>query len=248
MPITVATPVADPVPRPSRAVHRVLHDSAHEALRREFGRMPALFAASAEADLAVRLRVVSHARELIAALRTHSTLEHDLFVQQARAGSPVDHDALDRLTAQRAALEGRVVRIEGQLDGFPLLDAAALSKTFTALADAVDLHLRSEELTTVAEEQDALAVEAWSRFITRARMSVAPRRQLTWFGHLLEGVAPADRARVVETLPAPIRTVWRLAGERRFGAELAVLDAIAAGRVRRTFLGHGVHTFGTVTA
>ncbi|GAB2487474.1 hypothetical protein [Jatrophihabitans fulvus] len=181
-------PAAYPAPAEAVAHHRL-----HRVLPRELRRLPGLFAALPATDLTVRVRVATHARELLTVTRAH-----------LRPG-----EGPSREIAELAS------RAETLLARFPVFDTSALGRCFGQLADVAG---RSG---WCAGPRSDLG------------LGLVPRpRRLALVGRLLDGAHPEEKAAVVAALPGPLRSAWTVAGERRHRAELAVLDAIAAGTRR----------------
>ena len=65
----------------------------------------------------------------------------------------------------------------------------------------------------------------WRALGERARAHTPKDKQFMMLGALLEEATPAETARLLAPIPAPIRLLWRLVGRRAYVRRMAELRA-----------------------
>lgn len=191
----------------------------HRVFRREFRMAPAQVRAVAPGDTTRAGNISDHLGNLAMGLHHHHTGEDELLWPLMLARASMHADLINRMEAQHERLHAPLARMEELL---PRWRARALAADRDALADvlaevsaALDEHLADEEREILPLVEEYITPAEWQALGERGR-EVLPKGKmaLVFLGAILEEATPVEKKRFLAELPAPVRLLWRLAGER----------------------------------
>jgi hemerythrin-like domain-containing protein len=195
----------------------------HDLFRREFGNLPGLVRGVAPGDTERAAVVVEFLRELASGLHHHHTGEDELMWPLLLERCTADGALILRMEEQHeriAALHDRAVEQAAAFEGGASAEAGErLAQTLTTLTEALDEHMREEEVHVLPLVERHLSVAEWEALGERGRAGLSKDRLLIQLGFILLGTSAQDRAAFLAQLPLPARIAWRLVGRRRFTAE-----------------------------
>ncbi|MBN1093368.1 hemerythrin domain-containing protein [Blastococcus sp. TML/M2B] len=99
----------------------------------------------------------------------------------------------------------------------------ALARSCRRIADEVDAHLAEEERVLVPLLEAHLDPARWAAVAAVASCRLTGRERRLVLGLALEDSCAAERARLLDGLPARRRLAWRVAGARRYRAAVVRL-------------------------
>ena len=117
------------------------------------------------------------------------------------------HDAVDATRRELVAWKGQPTA-----PGSESL-AAALGDLVERLAE----HLAEEERDVVPLIAAHITQAEWDHLGKVAFSKFTPTQRFTAMGEMLAAATPTEAARMLAGLPAPIKIVWRLLGQRKYG-------------------------------
>lgn len=194
----------------------------HRVIRREFGRLPALFR-SAAGDRARSKVVGAHAREMLDFLHTHHTGEDELLFPLLRERTTLDPDLMDRMDAQHAQVDDAVTAVDAELPAWTATADAAGGERIAARIDAMTPtlieHLAEEEQKLLPVVSVTLTQGEWDALGKHGMRAIPLTRRLVILGHITEEADDAERERFLRVVPAPARLAYKLIGHRQFVRE-----------------------------
>lgn len=132
------------------------------------------------------------------------------------AGRPRDVALLAEMEAEHALLDPRLTAVDAALKD----RSAELPALVRSLASTLDEHLAHEEESALPLIREVLTPADWGAFTGRIRKTQGVRGAALFVPWIVDGAAPADRARFLGALPPPVRVLNKLfweAGYRRRG-------------------------------
>lgn len=211
--------------------HRVdTHDMLliHRVIRREIGRLPALFRNAGGNPARARV-VAAHAREMLEFLHTHHTGEDHLLWPVLRPRVSLDGELIDRMEAQHTELAVAIDEVQRALPGWERTADRAVGER---MADRLETS-HQVLLTHLAEEEDRIlplvaehfTQDEWDALGRHGMGSVPGKRRLVILGHILDETDPTERAKFLRQVPPPARIAYRLIGRRQYTREAATIRA-----------------------
>ncbi|TDC81032.1 hemerythrin domain-containing protein [Actinomadura sp. 7K507] len=185
--------------------HAFLH-AAHDAFRRDLDRL----AAAAAAGKGGAAHVRAGWENLKDQIRLHHDLEDRVLwprVERAVAGRRAERAVLAEMRAEHARLGPLIGRVD-----VVLRDGGDLPLAVRDLREAVEAHLRHEEMSAVPLAESVLGPEEWRAVADE----VAGRCAALFVPWVVDGIAPVERSRFLTALPAPLRKRNRVVWEPRY--------------------------------
>lgn len=191
----------------------------HRVFRREFRILPALIRAVPAGHTARAETIGAHLANVAGALHHHHEAEDDLLwpVMLDRVG--LRADLVRRMEAQHERLSGLLIRID---DLTARWRAHAAEDVRDELADvlaqasgALDEHLADEERELLPLVSEHVTPAEWKALQERGREAIPKNKlALVFVGAILEEAGPHEARMFIAQLPAPVRLVWRMIGQR----------------------------------
>ncbi|TDD61426.1 hemerythrin domain-containing protein [Actinomadura darangshiensis] len=203
--------------RPRHTTCRTLLHAAHDAFRRDLDRL----AAAAAAGKGRAPHVRAGWENLKEQIRLHHDLEDEWLwprVERAVAGH-LPGGAAGR-SAERAVLEemraehARTVPLIGRVDA-AMAGGGDLPGAVRDLREALELHLRHEEMSALPLAEAVLADGEWRALAGEARRRCEAGTPL-FVPWVVDGIAPVERSRFLTALPEPLRELNRVMWEPRY--------------------------------
>jgi|RhiMethySRZTD1v2_1073278.scaffolds.fasta_scaffold432628_1 hemerythrin-like domain-containing protein len=153
-------------------------------------------------------------------LQVHHTTEDELIWPALHARAEMSAALIDRMEEQHAGLHDALETNRARLDRWSAAptpeNAKALATALRATDERLGEHLAEEERDVVPliaahvtqAEWDDVGKVAFGKFTSRQRLIAT--------GQLFETAEPAEAARMMAGLPAPVRVMWRLVGRRQY--------------------------------
>lgn len=207
---------------------------AHDAMRRQFGAMPALIAGVAGGDASGTGVVADHVLMMVDFLHAHHTSEDDHVWPRLRERCPDDVEPLIETMDQQHAF------IDGELDAL-----AAGGRRWRASADATDRealaavaerllpplyeHLALEEERILPLIDQHLTEREWKAVVEASFGKVTFARRLLMLGMALDG-ASEEQARLLRAaVPAVVWYIGRPIGTRLYRTHRERLSSASRG-------------------
>jgi iron-sulfur cluster repair protein YtfE (RIC family) len=184
--------------------------AAHDAFRRDLGRLSAAVRAGRTADPAVQAGWAMFKKQL----HVHHTAEDTSLWPPLRAkvARPGEVAVLDAMQAEHARLDPLLSLVDAALAApgqAGQAGLAGLAEHAAALAEALTAHMEHEEDSALPLVEAHLGAAGWAAFKQAAGKSQGLRGGAEYFPWMLDG-APADtRRRVLKNLPPPARLLYR---------------------------------------
>nr|WSX72731.1 hemerythrin domain-containing protein [Streptomyces sp. NBC_00899]WSX81201.1 hemerythrin domain-containing protein [Streptomyces sp. NBC_00899] len=207
-----------PVDKPEIQQMKVIH----QAMRREFDRLPGLVAGVPAADTARARLLGEHLSLVLGLLHEHHEAEDELLWPILVERVPYERDLIATMEKQHTAIADAVAAVAAQLAAWTAeADPAARDRLAGALRDlgpALAEHLDLEEADVLPLIHEHITVAEWLAPQKHA-MKNGPRTlsgKLTLAGMILEDATPGERRWFLSEMPAPARLLWRTTGARRY--------------------------------
>ena len=123
------------------------------------------------------------------------------------------HDALDTTRRELAAWQAAPTA-EG---------SGALAAALGTVVDRLTEHLTEEERGVVPLIAVHITQAEWDHMGKVAFSKFTPNQRFIAMGEMLAAASPTEAARMLAGLPAPIKVMWRLVGQRRYQRSMAKL-------------------------
>jgi iron-sulfur cluster repair protein YtfE (RIC family) len=189
---------------PAGQVDFTLMYAAHDAFRRDLGKLAAAVRAGRTEDPAIQAGWAMFKKQL----HVHHTAEDTSLWPPllAKVSRPGEMAVLDAMQAEHAHLDPLLSLVDASLAA---PGHAGLAEHAAALAEALTAHMEHEENSALPLVEAHLGVEGWAAFKKAAGRSQGLRGGAEYFPWMLDG-APADtRRRVLKNLPPPARLLYR---------------------------------------
>jgi hemerythrin-like domain-containing protein len=200
----------------------------HRVIRREIGQLPRLFRSAAN-DPARSKIIGAHAREMLDFLHHHHTGEDMLLFPLLRERRVLDPELVDRMDAQHAQVNDAVVAINAEL---PVWTASADAAAGERMAARIDTtmptligHLDEEEQKLLPVASVTVTQSEWDALGKDGMSAIPVTRRLVLLGYITEDTDDAERQKLMQEVPAPVRLAFKLIGHRQFTRETAAIRA-----------------------
>lgn len=197
----------------------------HRAFRREFRLAPDLIRGVAPGDTARARVVAAHVSDLIWGLHHHHHGEDELLWPKLLERAAPRAELIELMEVQHsrisAALDGAESLIAPWRDTADGPAGATLAAVLDDMRVALAEHLDQEEAEILPLAARHLSVAEWNQLGENAVKSLPKNKRLIFLGLILEDTSDAERATFIANLPAPVRVLWRVLGERGYGKYVA---------------------------
>jgi deazaflavin-dependent oxidoreductase (nitroreductase family) len=198
-------------------IHRIFRHGFVE-LARIIGDVPPDATARAHA-------VAGHLAFTLDGLHVHHSTEDELLWPLLSTRTPSAELALAALEQQHTALAERIAAIRATAQAWAREPSASASSHLAgavrALVSNLADHLDEEERVVVPLIAQHLTEPEWQAFGQEAFAKFEPRQRPIAMGQMIEVATPDEAARMLATLPVPVRLMWRLAGRRMYRRTMA---------------------------
>lgn len=164
--------------------------------------------------------VADHLAFTLDGLHAHHSTEDELLWPLLHERAPSAAATMTLLEEQHARLAASIDEVRAAAEAWAREPAAPASTELASsiralLADLV-AHLDEEETEILPLIAQHITPEEWEVFGQRAFEKFEPRQRPTAMGQLLEVASPDEGARMLATLPLPVRVMWRIAGRPQY--------------------------------
>ncbi|WP_431868569.1 hemerythrin domain-containing protein [Nocardiopsis eucommiae] len=207
---------------------------AHDAMRRQFGAMPALIAGVPAGDSASTEVVADHVLMMVDFLHAHHTSEDDHVWPRLRERCPDDVEPLIETMDQQHAF------IDGELDALAkggrrwrasadATDREAVAAVAERLLPALFEHLALEEERILPLIDQHLTEREWKAVVEASFGKVTFARRLLMLGMALNGASEEQAQLLRAAVPAVVWYVGRPIGTRLYRAHRERLSSASRG-------------------
>ncbi len=207
---------------------------AHDAMRRQFGAMPALIAGVAADDAAGTDVVADHVLMMVEFLHAHHTSEDDHVWPRLRERCPDDVEPLIETMDQQHAF------IDGELDALAAggrrwrasaaaADREALASVAERLLPALYEHLALEEERILPLIDQHLTEREWKAVVEASFGKVTFARRLLMLGMALDGASAEQTQLLRAAVPSVVWYVGRPIGTRLYRTHRERLSSASRG-------------------
>lgn len=168
----------------------------HRAFRRESRLLMELVAAVAPGDTARAKVIAGHFRDYRLGLKNHHEGEDELLWPPLLSRVDLESDIVLHMEAQHE-------RVAATLTRAVLLE-----------------HLDDEEAALLPLAAEHITEKEWASLGDHLVANTPKLTLLTLFGLVLEEATPAERAKLLSALPAPVRGIWHVIGRPRYARHI----------------------------
>ncbi|WP_062464718.1 hemerythrin domain-containing protein [Demequina soli] len=192
----------------------------HRAFRREFGIVPAYIRATADGDTARASVVARHLRLCMAGLEMHHTGEDIVLWPLLLERAAPSTGLVETMQAQHHGVDAHIEAVQPALAAWEEHPTAAGGERLAMLVEgfstALFEHLDLEEREILPLAYRHVTDAEW-RQMGQHGTEVMSRSELPiMFGLVLEDADADERARMLATLPVPVRLLLRTVGAWQF--------------------------------
>ena len=193
--------------------------AAHDAFRRDLGRISAAATPANLQDPARRASILAGWQLFTAQLHIHHGAEDRVLwplLRQRLAGSPAAMSILDQMDAEHARIEPLLAAVDEALAG---PRAGAVTPAVEQLAVMLRDHLAHEESDAMPLVNEALSEREWRTAVGQIHALVKSIGSLSvadFVPWLTDGVSRSREAQITTILPAPIRPLYRWLWKPRY--------------------------------
>ncbi|BCJ42356.1 hypothetical protein GCM10010168_90810 [Actinoplanes ianthinogenes] len=193
----------------------------HRVFRREFRLLPGLVRAVPAGDT-VRAEIVGdHLANVATALHHHHTGEDELLWPLLLERAGMHAGLIHRMEAQHERLHEPLARIEELNPRWraraAVADREELAAVIAQASVALDEHLADEEQQLLPLVPRFLTHAEWDALGRRGQEALPKGKlALVFLGAIFEEATPAEKERFLAVMPAPVRVIWRLFGDRTY--------------------------------
>lgn len=198
----------------------------HRVIRREIGRLPKLFRDAANDG--ARAKVVgAHAHEMLDFLHTHHHGEDEMLFPILRERAELDPALMDRMDAQHAQVDHAVTVVSAELPAWtasadPTAGERMASQLEAAMPSLIE-HLAEEEEKILPIVSVTVTQKEWNALGKHGMSAIPITRRLVMLGHITEETDDTERRTFMQVIPAPVRLIYKLIGQRQFVRDTAVI-------------------------
>jgi hemerythrin-like domain-containing protein len=192
----------------------------HRLIRRGFDQSRSLVLAAPAGPTERTTAIAEFVGFHLDGLRAHHSSEDELIWPVLHARAEMSAVLIDRMEAQHAGLHDALETARVLLDAWVAAPseetAEAIAMALGATDERLAEHLAEEERDVVPLIAAHVTQAEWEELGEVAFSKFTPRQRLIATGQLFETAEPAEAARMMAGLPAPIRLMWRLIGGRQY--------------------------------
>jgi hemerythrin-like domain-containing protein len=200
-------------------IHRLIRRGFEQA--REF--VMAVPAGATDRAAAVAEYVEFH----LDGLHAHHSSEDEFIWPALRERASLSGELITRMQDQHAQVHAA---IDCAREFLPPWAAAPTAESSAALASALGTiggrlaeHLAEEERDVVPVIATHITQAEWEHLGKVSFTKFKPRQRFTAMGEMLEAASPQEAARMLASLPPPIRIIWRLFAQRKYQRFMAAV-------------------------
>jgi hemerythrin-like domain-containing protein len=153
-------------------------------------------------------------------LHAHHSSEDELLWPILLERAQLSGALIHRMEQQHAGLHEAVETARRELTAWQAAPTAVGSESLAAALGTISArlaeHLGEEERDVVPLIAAHITQAEWDHLGKVAFSKFKPDQRFTAMGELLATAQPAEAARMLAGLPAPVRLIWRLIGRRRY--------------------------------
>jgi hemerythrin-like domain-containing protein len=153
-------------------------------------------------------------------LHAHHSSEDELLWPALSERAELSDALIRRMEAQHAGVHDSIDATRRELVAWKGHPTAAGSESLAAaLGDVVERlanHLTEEERDVVPLIAAHITQAEWDHLGQVAFSKFTPNQRFTAMGEMLAAANPTEAARMLAGLPAPIKVVWRVLGQRKY--------------------------------
>ncbi len=197
-------------PRQGRVDFTLMY-AAHDAFERDLRRLTTAVVAGRGADPATRAGWATLKNQL----HIHHTVEDVALWPPLRkkAVRPAEVEVLDAMEAEHAGIDPLLARIDA---AFAASDRPVLADVTVEFAAAMQAHMHHEEQKALPLVEQHLGPEGWGAFLDAIRQRQGLRGGAEFLPWLLDDASPEKANRVLHSLPAPARVLYRVVWRRGY--------------------------------
>ncbi|WP_062520286.1 hemerythrin domain-containing protein [Demequina silvatica] len=192
----------------------------HRAFRREFGIVPTYIRATADGDTARATVVARHLRLCMAGLEMHHTGEDIVLWPLLLERAAPSTGLVETMQAQHHRVDAHIEAVEPALAAWQEHPTAAAGDQLATLVEgfsaALFEHLDLEEREILPLAYRHVTDAEWRQMGQHGTEVMSTSELPIMFGLVLEDAEPDERARMLATLPVPVRLVLRTVGAWQF--------------------------------
>lgn len=208
----VMSSIGGPAAREMPVIHRIF--------RRQFAEVRALVPEVPAGDVTRVTAVADHLTFLLDGLHMHHTTEDDLIWPKLLDRARLDAPLVERMEEQHQHIDASVGEVRVALAAWR---SDPTSPTAVALADRLGEflvvlvgHLDEEEQVVVPLIDRELTESEWQEVGKRGFEKFTPAQRWIATGLLVEVATPEEVAMMFDTMPPPVKVLWRLVGRRKY--------------------------------
>jgi hemerythrin-like domain-containing protein len=193
----------------------------HNLFRKLFTDAKPLVEGVQDGDTARASIVSDHIAEVADGLHNHHTGEDVLLWDRLEQRAPSCIPHVEQMKDQHARIAEQVNVLVDALPAWrasgSTVDRGTVLAALAPLTTALVAHLGQEEEQIVPVASTALSQAEWNELGDRGRSEIPRDRLFIQLGYMLDPMDAAGRAAFLkESLPAPVRLLYRLIGQRQF--------------------------------
>lgn len=200
----------------------------HRIFRQGFTRLAGLVQRCPDGHLGWSSSIGEHAGFIITALHYHHSTEDELLWPLLLQRAEPQADLVHRMERQHLAVAECLDRVQELFAAWSAAPTAAsgqpLGNALGELCAALAEHLDDEENHILPLVSQHLTLTEWQLIGERSFAKFSNAEKLIALGLMLDVATPEEAASFLAGLPRPVRTMWRLAGRRRFARYLARVE------------------------
>jgi iron-sulfur cluster repair protein YtfE (RIC family) len=207
----------------------------HRIFRRGFADLADLARRVPPGETAWAEAVAAHVEFMLNGLHHHHTSEDDYLWPLLLERTEPDAALVERMEAQHEAVAGHVARVRDLLPAWRKAPSGTeLGDSLEALVGAVEPHLQEEETVIVPLVAEHVTTAEWRTLGDASFAKFTNDEKLIALGQMLDVATTAEAASFLQTLPWPVRVIWRVSGRRRYVRYMAAVNGQdrAGGRSR----------------
>jgi len=193
----------------------------HRAFRRTFRAAPLWINSVAAGDRGRADFVAGHLAMMVDGLHHHHSGEDDLLWPILLSRVTPHAELVHRMESQHKQLHVHIERVNELLPGWrataDVVTGRELAGVFTEASALLDEHLAEEESQILPLVSMHLTKAEWQALGDRGKASI-PKGGMGFvaLGEILQDATPQERTAFLGIVPAPVRLLWRLFGERTY--------------------------------
>jgi hemerythrin-like domain-containing protein len=196
----------------------------HRAFRRELGNATDLVRNTSVGDTSRSAVVGGHIEFMLTAIHHHHLAEDAQVWPRLSAKAPSRTVEVHRMQSDHRDISDASERVRDTATRWADTADRALADQLVAHIEEyirrIDEHFDDEERNVVPLIAEYLTPGQWRKFLAHGSAFVRahPRRGLAFGAMVLDGQSAEDRRRFLGNVPLPVRTVFKLVGDRVYAA------------------------------